>query len=80
VNERKEIDNITKIVRKIKIERLTKDDREHNDDYREKTPNDKQWQRRGEDGWSESGGDEMKMLREWGRGWGSVDKGFVAVR
>jgi len=48
----------------IKIEILTRDNEKHNDDYREKTLDDKQWWRRGEDGRPESGRDEMKMLRE----------------
>ena len=80
MNERKEIENLTETVREIEIKKLTRDDGEHNDDNREKMPDDKQWRRQGEDGRWESGGDEMKILRKWGRGWGSVDKGFVGVR
>ena len=64
MNERRGIENVTEIVRKIEIERLTRDDGEQNNDYREKTADDKQWRRRGEDDRQESGGDEMKMLRE----------------
>jgi len=58
----------TKSVTKIEIEKLTKDDEERNDDRREKMLDDRQWWR-GDDGRSENEGDEMKMLREWGRRW-----------
>jgi len=60
--------------------RLTRDDEEHKDDCRKKIPNEKKWRRRRDDDRPESGGDEMKMLREWGRGWGSVEREFVGVR
>jgi len=43
VNERGEIENATETVIKIEIERLTRDDEEHKDDGKEKTPNEKQW-------------------------------------
>jgi len=65
VNKRREIENVTKIVRKIEIERLTKDDKELNDDCSEKTSDDKMWLRWGKDSGPESGGDEMKILRGW---------------
>ena len=64
MNERREIENVIEKVRKIEIERLTRDDGEHNDDGRENTSDDKQWRRRGGDGRPKSGRDEMKMLRE----------------
>jgi len=41
VNERREIKNVTEIVRKIEIERLIRDDGEHKNDCREKMPYEK---------------------------------------
>jgi len=45
VNERKKIENVTETVKKIEIERLTRDDEEHKDDCMEKKPDEKQWRR-----------------------------------
>jgi len=42
VNERTKIEKVAKTVRKIEIERLTRDNREHKDDGREKMPDNKQ--------------------------------------
>jgi len=56
VNERREIKNMTKTVRKIEIERLTRDDKEHKDDCREKTPDEKQCPMKN------NGGDKERMV------------------
>ena len=47
---------MTKTVRKIEIERLTRDDKEHKDDCREKTPNEKQCPMKN------NGGDKERMV------------------
>jgi len=49
VNEIREIENETETLRKIEIERLTREDKEHDNACREKTLDDRQWQRRGDD-------------------------------